>query len=70
MKQTGIGIIIIGLIITIVTGLSFFTKEKVVDLGAIEITRDKKHRLMWSPLAGLAVIAVGGGMALYGTLKK
>lgn len=70
MKQTGIGIIAIGLIITIITGFSFFTKEKVVDIGAIEITRDKKHNVMWSPLAGLAVMVVGGGVLLYGTMKK
>lgn len=60
MKITGISIMIIGLIITLFTGFSFITKEKVVDIGALEITHDKKHNMAWSPLVGLAVMVVGG----------
>jgi hypothetical protein len=60
MKKTGIVIIIIGLGITIFTAFTFFTKEKVVDIGAIEITKDKPHHLNWSPLIGIAVMGIGG----------
>jgi hypothetical protein len=60
MKKVGIIIIIIGLAITIFTAFTFFTKEKVVDIGAIEITRDKPHHLNWSPLIGIAVMGIGG----------
>jgi uncharacterized membrane protein YidH (DUF202 family) len=60
MKNAGIVIVIIGLLLTIYTTFTFFTKEKVVDLGAIEITSDKPHHLSWSPLIGVAVMAIGG----------
>ena len=60
MKTTGIIILIAGLLITIFTTFTFFTKEKVVDLGKVEITRDKPHTLNWSPLIGIAVMAIGG----------
>lgn len=60
MKKAGIIIIIIGLVLTIFTAFTFFAKEKVVDIGAIEITQNKPHRLTWSPLIGIAVIGVGG----------
>jgi len=60
MKTTGIVIIIIGILLTIFTAFSFFTKEKVVDIGKLEITRDKPHNINWSPLIGVAVIGAGG----------
>ena len=69
MKYTGIAIILIGLVLTIVTAFTFFTKEKVVDIGKIEITRDKPHHLNWSPLIGIAVMGIGG-VVLWRSYKK
>jgi len=69
MKPTGIILIIIGLILTIFTSVSWFTKEKVVDLGPLEVSKDKQHSTNWSPLIGVAVIAVGG-FVLYQSSKK
>ncbi|MCE5321619.1 MAG: hypothetical protein LLF93_11030 [Bacteroidales bacterium] len=60
MKTTGIVIIIIGIMLTIFTAFTYFTKEKIVDIGKVEITRNKPHNLNWSPLIGVAVIGVGG----------
>jgi hypothetical protein len=60
MKNFGIILVIIGLALTIFTAFTFFTREKVVDLGKVEITRDKPHHLNWSPLIGIAVMGVGG----------
>jgi uncharacterized protein YjeT (DUF2065 family) len=59
MKKVGIVLIIIGLVLTIFTAFTFFTKEKVVDIGKVEITRDKPHNLRWSPLIGIAVMGIG-----------
>lgn len=70
MKTAGIVILIIGLGLTIFTSLQFFTKEKVVDLGAVEITRDKPHNLNWSPLIGIAVMGLGGGILMWKASKK
>lgn len=69
MKATGILIIIIGLALTIVTTFKFFTKEKVVDLGKVEITSQKPHELNWSPILGIAVIGIGG-IVLWQASKK
>ena len=60
MKTTGIVIIIIGIMLTIFTAFTYFTKEKIVDIGKVEITRNKPHNLNWSPLIGVAVIGIGG----------
>jgi hypothetical protein len=62
MKKIGIALLIIGLGLTLFTAFTFFTREKVVDLGAVEITRNKPHHLGWSPLIGIAVMGIGGGL--------
>jgi len=64
MKKAGIIILIIGLALTIFTTVTYFTKEKVVDLGELEITANKRHNLNWSPFIGLGVMAVGGVLML------
>jgi len=69
MKKTGIIIIIIGLGLTIFTAFTFFTREKVVDIGKIQITRDEPHHLNWSPLAGIAVMVIGGAVVWLSSKK-
>jgi hypothetical protein len=69
MKKVGIIILLLGLALTIFTAFTFFTKEKVVDVGKIEITRNKPHRLNWSPLIGILVMGIGG-VVLYQSTKK
>jgi hypothetical protein len=66
MRKAGLILIAVGLVITIITGISFFTKEKVVDIGKIEITKDKKHTATWSPLWGVGVMVVGAVLVLSG----
>jgi len=69
MKKTGIIIILIGLALTIFTAFTVFTKEKVVDMGKVEITRNKPHHLNWSPVIGIVVMGVGG-IILWQSNKK
>jgi hypothetical protein len=70
MKKAGIAIIIVGLILTIITAFTFFTREKVVDIGKIEITANKRHHVAWSPLVGLGVMGVGGVVLLMASKKQ
>jgi len=60
MKKTGVVLIIIGIALSIFTAFTFFTREKVVDIGSLEITSNKPHKIAWSPLVGIIVIAAGG----------
>ena len=70
MKRAGLVIIVIGLLLVIFTGINFFTREKVVDIGDLQISHNKKHSMGWSPLIGVAVMAVGGGLFLFGSKKS
>jgi hypothetical protein len=60
MRKAGIFILILGLLLTIITAFTFFTREKVVDIGSLKITANKPHHLSWSPLIGIAVMGAGG----------
>ena len=69
MKKVGIIIVILGLVLTIFTAITFFTREKVVDIGSLKITANKPHHLSWSPLIGIAVMGVGGVVILISSKK-
>jgi len=69
MKKAGIAIIIVGLLLTVITAFTFFTREKVVDIGKLEITANKRHHVAWSPLIGIAVMGVGGVVLLMASKK-
>jgi hypothetical protein len=65
MKNTGLIIFIIGLIMTGLSGFDLMTREKIIDIGRLEITAQKRHVFDWSPLLGLSVMAVGAGIYLF-----
>lgn len=69
MKKTGIVIIIIGLIFTIITGFKYFTREKVMDIGSLKITTSQPHRINWSPYLGVGIMIAGGIVFLVGNKK-
>jgi hypothetical protein len=69
MKKAGIVIIILGLLLTIFTAATFFTREKVVDIGEVHITANKKHNLRWSPLIGIAIMGIGAVIVWQGPKK-
>ncbi len=69
MKNIGFIVILAGLVLTIFSVVTVFTREKVVDIGKIEITRDKPHNLNISPFIGIAVMGVGG-VIVYMSRKK
>ncbi len=60
MKIAGIVLIVLGLGLTIFTGFQFFKKEKVVDIGKLEISREKPHYFSWSPVLGIVLMGIGG----------
>jgi hypothetical protein len=69
MRKAGIFILIIGLVLTIFTAVTYFTREKVVDIGSLKITANKPHHLSWSPLIGIAVMGVGGVLVIMSPKK-
>jgi hypothetical protein len=64
MRSLGIVILVIGVLMTVFTGFNIITKKKVVDLGNVEINKEEKNPVYWSPVTGALLIAVGGVVLL------
>jgi hypothetical protein len=66
MKKSGIILIVIGLLFTVITGVRYFSRDKIVDIGSLKITASIPHHLDWSPLLGIGIMVVGGVMVFAG----
>ena len=64
----GIILIVIGIIAFAYQGISFTTREKVVDLGPIQMTADKTRTIPFPPIVG--GIALVGGIVLLAVGRK
>jgi len=70
MKIAGIVIMLLGLGMTIFTAFNYFTREKVLAIGSVEITANQPHYLSWSPFIGLAIMVVGAFIILQSRKKQ
>jgi uncharacterized membrane protein YidH (DUF202 family) len=68
MKNIGILIMVIGLGMMAFTGFNYITREKVVDLGSVQINADKTHPVRWSPIVGGVLLVAG--FVVFMTTKK
>lgn len=59
MKVVGILLIVLGLVGLIYGGVSWTHPDKVVDVGPVEVTRDKRESLPIPPIAGAACLIAG-----------
>jgi hypothetical protein len=67
-KTLGMVLIALGLVGLVWGGFTYTTREKVVDLGPIDITQNKTHSVPLPPLLG--AVAVLGGIVLLVSGKK
>lgn len=62
MRAIGVILIVIGVFALAYQGISYTTREKVVDIGPIEATKEKRETIPLPPiLGGLALI---GGIVM------
>jgi drug/metabolite transporter (DMT)-like permease len=69
LKIVGIILIVIGVVGLIFGGISYTTKEKVLDLGPVEATAEKEKRIPLPPILG-AIALIGGVVLLVVGGKK
>jgi UDP-N-acetylmuramyl pentapeptide phosphotransferase/UDP-N-acetylglucosamine-1-phosphate transferase len=69
MKSFGAVVIVLGILMTTLTGFNIITKKKVVDLGSVEINKEEKHPVYWSPITGGVLIVVGLVLVIAGKKK-
>lgn len=68
MKFLGIILIIAGIGMFLVTGISYTTEETVIDAGPLEVSTENEESLNWPPYAG--GIAIVAGIVLFVVGKK
>jgi len=59
MRLVGIVLVILGVVGVAYGGVTWTTKEKVVDLGPLQVTHDKTQSLPLSPIAGGICLIAG-----------
>ncbi|MCY2929567.1 MAG: DUF3185 domain-containing protein [Planctomycetota bacterium] len=73
MKPTvmlGIALIILGVIGLIVQGVSYTSREKVVDLGGLTVTADKQKTIPIPAILGGVALAGGVALVVMGARKS
>jgi hypothetical protein len=58
----GIGLIVLGVIALIYQGITYTTREKVLDVGPVEVTAERRNTIPLPPLLG--ALALAGGIVL------
>ena len=59
MKAIGMVLVVLGILGLVYGGVSWTRKDKVIDAGPIEITKDKTESLPLPPIAGVVMLVAG-----------
>lgn len=70
MKIIGLVIIILGLGFTILTSISFFTREEIPKVQMVELTDNEPQYFSRSPFTGLGTIVFGVFLILQSRKKE
>jgi len=68
MKTIGIILLVLGACMLIWTGFTYTKKEKIIDVGPLQVSADKQERVNWPPYLGAALIV--GGIVIFAVSKR
>jgi uncharacterized membrane protein len=66
----GIALILLGIVAFAYQGISYTSREKVIDVGPLQATVDTKKTIPFSPLLGGLVLVGGIVLVVVGTKKS
>jgi hypothetical protein len=70
MKALGVVLIVLGIVGLVYGGFTWTSKEKVVDLGPVEVTQNKTRSLPLPPIAGGICLVAGVLLLVAGGRKS
>ena len=70
MKIIGIVLIVIGIIGLAYGGITYTTREKVLDIGPIEATAERQKTIPLPPVLGGLALAGGVALLIVGSRRK
>lgn len=59
MKIVGIILIVLGILALVYQGIQYTTKEKIIDIGALKVTANKKRTIPLPPIVGGVAVVAG-----------
>jgi hypothetical protein len=66
VKTAGVIILIVGLLITLSTAFTYFTKEENMDSNESMIGKDNQHKNNWQPFLGIGIMVIGSVVYILG----
>ena len=70
VKLIGIVLIVFGIVALVLGGITYTTREKVLDIGPITATQEKHKTIPLSPIVGIASLAGGIALLVVGTRTR
>jgi uncharacterized membrane protein YidH (DUF202 family) len=67
VKLIGILLIVLGIVALVLGGITYTTREKVLDIGPITATQEKHKTIPLSPIVGIASLVGGIALLVVGT---
>ncbi len=59
MKFVGIILIVLGILALVYQGIQYTTREKILDIGSLKVTADKKRTIPLPPIVGGVALVAG-----------
>lgn len=66
----GVALIVLGVLALAYQGITYTTREKVIDLGPLQASVDKKKSIPLPPIVGALALAGGVVMVIIGSRKS
>jgi len=70
MRILGLTLIVAGILALVLPYVIFTKKEKVLDIGPIQATTEKKENIPLSPIVGSVILIAGAGIVIASISKK
>jgi hypothetical protein len=69
LSIAGIALIVLGLAALAYQGFSYTTREKVIDIGPIQATAERRKTVPLPPVVGIVAVVAGVGLLVAGSRK-
>jgi hypothetical protein len=70
VKLIGMLLIVLGIVALALGGIRYIDRDKVVDIGPLEVTTEERKTIPLSPLVGLGALAGGIVLVVAGARSK
>jgi len=66
----GVVCIVLGLVALAYQGITYTTREKVIDVGPVQVTAEREHAVWLPPLLGVVAVGVGVVLVVVGSRRS